>query len=194
VALSTRTREQILEGAVRAVARHGLSRLAMGDVSRSAGVSRATLYRYFPTRGRLLDELAAHEAQRFLDRVLESLRAAPTAEERIGVVIEFATKHVREHHALQRLLETEPALVLVSLRARFPEIRRRLGGLLFPQSSRSGAASRSSVPREQLIDWMTRFLISTYLFPDPRPQNTARALTAMYAALVKPDPSRNSRS
>jgi hypothetical protein len=126
--------------------------------------------------------------------VLEALRAAPTAEHRIGVVIEFATKHVREHHALQRMLETEPALVLVSLRARFFEIRRRLGELLFPRSGPSTSVGRSSVPREQLIDWMTRFLISTYLFPDPRPQNTARALSAMYAALVKPGPSRNSRS
>ncbi len=185
-ALSDRTRERILEGAVRAVARHGLSKLGMGDVSRSAGVSRATLYRYFPTRERLLDDLTTHEAQRFLEQVLEALRAAPTAERRFGVVVEFATKHVREHHALQRLLETEPALVFESLRAQFASIRRRLGTLLFPASDRSASFQRGPITRDLLIDWMTRFLISTYLFPDPRPENTARALTAMYTALVKP--------
>ena len=95
------TRERIFDGAVRAVARHGLSKLGMSDVSSSAGVSRATLYRYFPTREQLLDGLAAREASRFLARVLEALGRAPAGEQRLGVVVEYATKHVREHPALQ---------------------------------------------------------------------------------------------
>ena len=48
--LNLRTRERILDGAMAAIARHGLSKLGMSDVSHSAGVSRGTLYRYFPSR------------------------------------------------------------------------------------------------------------------------------------------------
>jgi AcrR family transcriptional regulator len=56
------TRERILDGAVQAVALHGLSKLGMSDVSRSAGVARGTVYRYFASRDELLNALAAREA------------------------------------------------------------------------------------------------------------------------------------
>ena len=59
--LSLRTRERILDGAMAAIARHGLAKLGMSDVSVSAGVSRGTLYRYFPSREELLRDLAVFE-------------------------------------------------------------------------------------------------------------------------------------
>src|SRR5262245_35161324 len=55
------TRERILDGAARALARHGLAKLGMQDVSQQAAVSRGTLYRYFPNRDDLLTTLARHE-------------------------------------------------------------------------------------------------------------------------------------
>src|SRR5579885_3233177 len=49
------TRDKILEGARQAISVHGLKRVGMSDVSDAAGVSRGTLYRYFPSREQLLD-------------------------------------------------------------------------------------------------------------------------------------------
>ena len=57
--MPSRTRARILEGAATAVARHGLAKLDMSDVSAISGVSRGTLYRYFPNRDALLAEYAA---------------------------------------------------------------------------------------------------------------------------------------
>ena len=42
---------KVVEGALRAISRFGLSKLTVDDVAREAGISRATLYRYFPGRG-----------------------------------------------------------------------------------------------------------------------------------------------
>jgi len=184
-----RTRERILDGAVRAVARHGISKLGMGDVSESAGVSRATLYRYFPTREVLLDGLVAREANRFLQQVIDAMHEAPAGEERLGIVVEFLTRLVRDHPALQRLVESEPAHVLESLRARFPSIRQQLHDVLAPLLVDSPPVRNGLMTTEQITDWMTRYLISTYLFPDPRPEATARTLTAMYKALGGAPPS-----
>ena len=178
------TRERILDGAVDAVARHGLQKLAMGDVSRSAGVARGTLYRHFPTREALLDALARREAERFLERVLAALRAAPEGEERLRVAIEHAARHVREHPALQRLLESDPADVLTSIRARFAEIRAALAGPLAPLLASTYAVRSGAVEAERLVDWMTRFLISLYLVPDPEPEATVRSLTAVFRLLA----------
>jgi TetR/AcrR family transcriptional regulator, mexCD-oprJ operon repressor len=57
-ALQQRVAAAILEAAAGVLAARGNS-ASMSDVAAAAGVARATLYRYFPSRQALLDELAA---------------------------------------------------------------------------------------------------------------------------------------
>lgn len=67
--LQERVSNAILQAAAQSMARHG-NNLSMGDLATEAGVARATLYRYFPTRQALLDEvirLAEIDAARRLD-------------------------------------------------------------------------------------------------------------------------------
>jgi len=177
------TRNRILDGAVRAVARHGIAKLGMRDVSESAGVSRGTLYRYFPNRDDLLDELARREADAFLERVVDALRRAPAGEERLQVVLELALRELREHAALRRLLESDPAFVLHSLRERYPAIRAQLHELLAPLLEDMHPVQAGALSVDQLVDWTTRFLISIYLFEEGRPDEMAQAVTAMYRLL-----------
>jgi len=179
------TRERILEGAVRAVARHGLAKLAMNDVSRSAGVSRGTLYRYFPTREALLDALAQREAGLFFERALAAIRIAPAGEPRLRALIDHAVGEVRAHPALQRLRESDPLLVLEGIRAMLPEVVNGFHGALGPMLEASDPVRSGALTSRQLVDWMTRFFVSLYLFEDPEPEATLRGLTAMYRLLVE---------
>ena len=50
-------RQRILDAALDEVGRNGLAKLAMDDLAATAGVSRATLYRLFPGKSALFDEL-----------------------------------------------------------------------------------------------------------------------------------------
>ena len=69
-----RTKAAILDAAAHALSEHG-GRTSMADVAAAAGVSRATLYRYYPDREALLDALAsnalADAAARLADAGLE---------------------------------------------------------------------------------------------------------------------------
>jgi TetR/AcrR family transcriptional regulator, mexCD-oprJ operon repressor len=56
-ALQQRVAAAILDGAARMFALHG-EQASMNDVATAAGVARATVYRYFPNRQALFDELA----------------------------------------------------------------------------------------------------------------------------------------
>ena len=56
-ALQQRVATAILDGAARMFAVEG-EQTNMNDVAAAAGVARATVYRYFPNRQALLDELA----------------------------------------------------------------------------------------------------------------------------------------
>jgi len=175
-----RTRQRILDGAVAAVARHGLAKLDMGDVSESAGVSRGTLYRYFPGREALLAEVTVHEALRFWKGCLDALAEAPDGE-RARVLFLQATRRAREHGALRRLVETDPGLVLRAVQEQLPRIRGQLEALLGPQLAAAPWVRAGVLSATGLADWITRLLVSAFLVPPEAPDALARGLEALLA-------------
>jgi AcrR family transcriptional regulator len=181
--LNRRTRARILDGALQAVARHGLAKLGMSDVSEHAGVSRGTLYRYFPSREELLQSLAAAESERFQRRVVEAVRGAPAGEARLRVALQHVARHVNEHPAIQRLIETEPAFVLRYLRDQFPALCAATASFLAPLLANTRPVRRGVATTEQLVEWLTRMMISAVLFPAADPDGMARSLTAVYGLL-----------
>ena len=188
--LGERTRIRILDGAMRAIARHGLTKLGMNDVSESAGVSRGTLYRYFPSREELLDHLAEHESRRFRERVDEALRNAPRGETRLEVALHQVASYAREHPAIRRIVETEPAFVLGYLRERYPALRSMCHELFAPVLGDTKPVRVGAVSADQMVDWLTRVMISAVLLPDPEPDEMARGLTAVYRLLAQPSGAR----
>jgi AcrR family transcriptional regulator len=182
--MPSRTRARILEGAATAVARHGLAKLEMSDVSAISGVSRGTLYRYFPNRDALLDELASREGQLFRERMLAAIEQAPPGAERIRVALEHATRHVSEHALLQRLLDTDPAFLLRGLRDQFDSLKAELGALFLPLLQESELVRRRIASAEQLLDWMVRLMISAFLLPGRDPDAMTEGLTAVYRILT----------
>ena len=177
------TRERILDGAMKAVSSHGLCNLEMTDVSASAGVSRGTLYRYFSNRDELLHSLTIREAHNFWTRCVEALEDCARDEERLKLLMLHATRYVKEHAALQRLLETDPAFVLSSLRQSFPSVRDELGRLLAPALASSQPVKTGVVSVDQLVDWLTRILVTTYLFPPEDNTAMENAMESMHGLL-----------
>lgn len=187
------TRERILDGAAAAVTLHGLAKLDMGDVSRTSGLSRGTVYRYFPNRDALLRQLAHREGTRFRQRLLDAMEQAPAGPERILIALEHATRHVHEHRMLQRILETDPALVLRELRAQFAGIKGELRPALAPMLEKLEPVRRGAAGVDDLIDWMTRLMLSAYLLPAAHPDEMAGKLTAVFRALTAVNPPGRSR-
>ena len=184
-----RTRERLLEGAVRAVASRGLTKLGMSDVSEFAGVSRGTVYRYFSNTEELLSELGRREAESFEQQVYETLEKVPTTSaERLRLVLDAIEKLARDHPLIQRLPETDPGFVLTAVRERFPEIRETFQRLLAPLLEESDPVRRGGADAKQLASWMARVMVSMFLFPEPDPQEAARSMRTVYEMLFR-DPS-----
>ncbi len=75
-----RTAAAILDAAAQVLSEHG-SRANMADVAAAAGVSRATVYRYYPDRDALLDALASHALADAAARLADAgLERAPVEE------------------------------------------------------------------------------------------------------------------
>lgn len=79
-ALHQRVAAAILEAAAQIFAHHG-DDANLGDVADAAGVARATVYRYFPNRRRLLEELARKAAEDAHERLAGArIEAVPVEE------------------------------------------------------------------------------------------------------------------
>ncbi len=109
-------REQIIEAAYSCVSRYGMAKTTVEDAAREAGVSRATVYRYFPGgREELLAAAISWEQMRFFARLYDEVHDAGSLEELMERGITFAHRAIKGHEVLQRVLETEPGLLLPKL-------------------------------------------------------------------------------
>jgi len=103
------TRLQVLRGAYDSIARRGMAKTTVDDVSAASGVSRATIYRLFPGgKEELLRDTVGWEMDRFFLRLGEELGDAADFPEFLERALPLARRELREHQVLQKVLETEP--------------------------------------------------------------------------------------
>src|SRR5438067_13395656 len=108
-ARNARTALAILDAATQALAEHGRG-ANMAEVAAAAGVSRATLYRYYPDREALLEALASHALADAAARLVDAgLERAPV-EEAIERIVRALTA-VGDRYAvlLREQIEADPA-------------------------------------------------------------------------------------
>jgi AcrR family transcriptional regulator len=160
------TEERILGAALRLVGRRGVKRLGMQEVSEAAGVSRATLYRYFPSKDRLMDAVAVFDERTFSEGLAASLAVVEDPSDRIRTFVAFAFDYIRTHPA-RALFETEPAFVLGYLLAHLPKLQRAFLAQLGDAVDAAPAVASGSLSREQLVDVVVRLFASSFIIPEP---------------------------
>ena len=111
-------RERVMAAGLAAAETHGLSRLSMGDVARHAGVSRQTVYRYFPSKEALIAAVVEHEAATIIATVVAAAQSHDEPTEALEAALVAALRSARDHPLLDRLLQTEPELLLPLLTGR----------------------------------------------------------------------------
>jgi AcrR family transcriptional regulator len=113
------SRDQALEATLTCIANGGMKGFTVEDVARQAGLSRATIYRYFPGgRDQLVTETVTWEVGRFFVRLAEAIADDPDFRTRVEQGLAFAHRSLRDHDAFQRAMATDQG-----------EIRARLAGI-----------------------------------------------------------------
>ena len=106
---SAATEDRILAATLRLVGRRGVKRLGMQEVSEAAGVSRATLYRYFPSKDRLMDAVAIFDERTFSEGLAHSLAVVEDPSDRIRIFVAFAFDYIRTHPARAVVRDASPS-------------------------------------------------------------------------------------
>lgn len=177
------TRDRILDGAMKAIATHGLAGLAMRDVGAASGVARGTVYRHFASREALLAELGKRESARFMERWRSQLAGIPSGPERLRAVVEYPARFATEHPVLARLVESDPDYVLRAVRQHYATIRATFQQLIGPIVAELAMVRDGVLPKEHMVDWFVRVMLATFLIPPDDPAVLAQDASAMHEAL-----------
>ncbi|HEV7862964.1 MAG TPA: TetR/AcrR family transcriptional regulator [Acidimicrobiia bacterium] len=172
---------KVVEGALRAIARFGLTKLTVDDVAREAGISRATLYRHFPGRGAVLAAVVQAETDRLQQGLDAALADVTTLAEALAAVGGYGARAFVGHEALQHLLATEPGTVLPHLC--FAGADGLLGvaaGRIAPHLCRF----MGPLEARRTGEWLARIILSYGLAPPPGP--TATAVLSVVREFVVP--------
>lgn len=98
--------DTILDAATALMTTIGIRRTTMADVARSAGVSRATLYRRYPN----VESLAAQVTTREFTLIAERMPTTdePASRQAMVLTLVHLVREVRAHPLLRRIVELDP--------------------------------------------------------------------------------------
>src|SRR5215831_6523630 len=150
-----KTSRRILAATLEVLARSGPRKLSLSDVAATAGVSRPTLYRWFPSKEDLLDAFGRYEQQKYDAGIADAI-AGREGEGRLETVLRFMVEFQRSY-PLRRLVDVEPGYVVHQMARVLPIMRDRL---LEHFAGPEGFAVASAV---------TRIALSHALIPDDDP-------------------------
>jgi AcrR family transcriptional regulator len=182
------TRARILDAAFEAVRDFGVSRTTVEDVAQRAGLSRQTVYRYFPSKEHVVLGLVLREEEKFIEGTRAAFSSHDELAEAFEAAIAFCLGYAREHPLLDRLLATDRETFLPYLTVEgLPVIlraRESLIELVRERRPKANAASWSGI-----LDAAVRATLSYILTPPERPiPEVARAMSrALVAALSEAD-------
>jgi AcrR family transcriptional regulator len=153
------TRAEILHAAFELFAKHGYESVSMDTIAAAAGVSRATLFNYFPQKELMLRDIAAARAKK-LKTILGEFGATgktPTFDDIAGLILKISKENARiGGHSRKLLLETF--------------FRSATQGLLL-------------AAREEAVDALTTFMTKV-VRPRKKARVAAETLFAIYLATM----------
>ena len=138
-------RDDLLAATYACIARNGLDRTTVEDAAREAGVSRATVYRWFPGgRDELLRETITWQTDQFFLRLAAEVQGIDALGDVIATALRVAHRWIAEDAVLQRLVATEPGRLVPAIadetRRLVPRIARFVEPYLPPTDAGGGRA------------------------------------------------------
>ena len=130
---------------------HGQTKLSLSEVALQAGVSRPTLYRWFASKGELLDAFGVFEREMFdtgISRATADLRGT----EKLDAALRFIVSYQQSYSGV-RLVDIEPEVVIAQLARIIPVMRARLQRLM---PGPNGAVKAATAIRVAISHYIVR--------------------------------------
>ena len=158
------TVESILEAARLAMAERGPGKLTLSAVANAAGISRPTLYRWFPTKDDLLAALSAYEEERFDVGLQQVIAAHRAPRRRLDAALRYLMNYLDES-MMPDPIGVDPEYALKSIAVSLGPHIEILAGLLGDAMLEVPAVRSRALTPEQASEMFLRMAYSHYLVP-----------------------------
>jgi len=171
------TSEVILAAAGRTIRARGPEKLTLSAVAAEAGVSRPTIYRWFPTKALLLGAITAYEVEQF-DIGLQALAARHRDPgRRLDAALRYLVNYLDDSISADSIhVDAEFALqgLADALQPHVDSLARVLDDAL----DEVPTVSAGTATRRQAAEMFLRIAYSHYLVPDPDPEHLLATMRA----------------
>ncbi|MGH9301918.1 MAG: TetR/AcrR family transcriptional regulator [Acidimicrobiales bacterium] len=152
---------RILEAGLACIARYGMGKTSIDDVARVAGLSRATVYRHFSGgRDQLIRAVVVWEVERFFGSLAEAVVGLEDLEEALVEALMFAHVAIERHEVFQKVLHTEPELLLPQLTTESNRVLTWISIFLLPYTARLWGGNHESQDVARAADYVARMILS----------------------------------
>jgi AcrR family transcriptional regulator len=166
--------ERILTAARRLVIQQGARRLSLTDVATLAGVSRPTVYRYFPSKEDLLTALGKLEYRR-LNLAMEKAISGVSGLARLEAAVDVVAAFLREQPP-RSLVDLDPGFVNDEMARVLPTVTEVLAAVL-TQCADEADITFPAAPRD-MAGAIARIALSHYIFPEGDAEAARRQIRA----------------
>jgi AcrR family transcriptional regulator len=155
--------ERLLQATFACVARYGIAKTTVEDVAREAGVSRATVYRQFPGgKDQLIGDTVRWETARFFAELAVAIEHSSDFESTLEDAIVFARAALAQHAVFQKVLETEPDLLLPQMSVDDRLVRSLVAQFLKAHLEPEADRLAQGLTVDQVADHVSRLLLSFF--------------------------------
>lgn len=152
-----------MEAAISCASESGVRGFSLEDVALEAGLSRSTIYRYFPDgRSQLFEETVTWEIGRFWERLATAVMVYPTMEDRLVAGLVIGRKLMAKSTILNKLRDPELLDLVEAAQPAEPlvhgVIREYMKGLL--DEERLAGRLNESVDLDFAADYLMRMTLS----------------------------------
>lgn len=164
---AAKTIENIVNAAQSVMLNHGTPRITAQEVCDEAGVSRGTLYRYFPSMEAVLEAVVLRLRTETDDELNHAMEGCETPTERFAAFLKYSVSNNETRRGSQ-FLHVEPAFVLQYFESNFDHFIARVLTALESVFDAWEKDIGASVDRSAIAEMMVRLALSETVV-SPRP-------------------------
>jgi TetR/AcrR family transcriptional regulator len=176
---STDIDRTILDTARAVFETYGVRRANIEDVAARAGVSRSTIYRRFPTKDKLFEQVVRREAELFFS-TLDQATSGCNPQEAVIEAFALGVHLVQDSPLYSRIVESEPELFGLFSRSHVFRIGQFTDGIA--HTLRRCGADIPETDLTNIADILLRVALGIIVFPTDRLDISDHAAVREYAA------------
>ena len=161
--------EAILAAARRVIAERGPERIRMSAVAAAAGVSRPTLYHWFPSKELLLEALTVYEKQQFDLRLRTAVGSERSRARRLDAALRVLVTYLDGLMGPDPI-GADPEFAIQSLAASLAPQTEAFARILDDALDAVPAVRLGHLRRAEAAELFLRVAYSHFLFPHPEPE------------------------